>query len=107
MTRGRRAAEIRDSIRHVLFENWDPIGVNENPKLSDEYDSYVAPIYRLLTGSRSEDELVAYLRTLEQQFGMHRHVGSGLAMIAQELLALDVHLEHMHPNCSPSGREEA
>jgi len=38
-SREQRAAEIQDSIRQVLFRDWDPIGVSDNPKLADEYDS--------------------------------------------------------------------
>ena len=60
-SRDKRAAEIQDSIRQVLVHDWDPIGVSDNPKLRDEYDSYVAPVYRILAGSRSEQELTEFL----------------------------------------------
>jgi len=63
----KRGAKIQDSIRQVLFGGWDPIGVNDNANLSDEYDSYITPVYRILTGSRSEEDLVAFLEHTERQ----------------------------------------
>ena len=49
--REQRAAEIQDLIRQVLLRDWNPIGVNNDPELADEYDSYIAPVYRILVGS--------------------------------------------------------
>lgn len=92
-SREQRAAEIQDSIRQVFFQDWDPIGVNSNPKLSHEYDSYIAPVYRILTGSRSEDDLIGFLFRIE-----HDQIATGcespeqLRPVARKLLALDVTL---------------
>ena len=36
VSREQRAAEIQESIRQILFRDWDPIGVNHNPKLADD-----------------------------------------------------------------------
>ena len=92
-SREQRAAEIQDSIRQVLFRDWDPIGVNDNPKLADEYDSYIAPVYRILTGSRSEDDLIECLyRTEHDQIGAGRESPEQLRPVALKLLALDVTL---------------
>ena len=51
-----RAAKIQDSIRQVLYRDWDPIGLPLLP--ADEYDDYIAPVYQILVGSRSEQELI-------------------------------------------------
>jgi len=89
----KRAAEIQDSIRQILFSEWDPIGVNDNQNLSDEYDSYIAPVYRVLTGIRSEEALIDYLFKTE-----HETIGCGctdremLRPVARKLLTLDVKL---------------
>jgi len=91
--REQRAAEIQDSIRQVFFRDWDPIGVNDNPKLSDEYDSYIAPVYRILTGSRSEDDLIECLyRTENDQIGTGCESPEQLRPVARKLLALDLTL---------------
>src|SRR6266849_10748931 len=85
-SREQRAAEIQDSIRQVLFRDWDPIGVNDNPKLADEYDSYLAPVYRILTGSRSEDDLIGFLyRTEHDQIGTGCESPEQLRPVARKL----------------------
>ena len=90
-SREQRAAEIQESIRRVLFRDWDPIGVNSNPKLVDEYDSYIAPVYRMLTGSRSEDDLIRLLfRTEHDEIGTGCQSPEQLRPVARKLLALDV-----------------
>ncbi len=92
-SRQARAAEIQDAIRQVLFRSWDPIGVNSNPRLMDEYDSYVPRIYRVLVGSRSEDALIEVLYHIERdQIGTACESPERLRPVARELLALDVRL---------------
>ena len=92
-SREQRAAKIQDSIRQVLFRDWDPIGVNDNPQLVDEYDSYIAPVYRILSGSRSEDDLIECLyRTEHDQIGTGCESLEQLRPVARKLLALDVTL---------------
>jgi hypothetical protein len=41
------------AVRHILFHKWDPLGVGENPKLSDEYDRYVPEIARMVNNGTS------------------------------------------------------
>ncbi len=62
-----RSRELRDQIRRVLMDQWDPIGVNDIPEAADEYDSYIGKIYELIKGDASEDEIAAHLRTIEIQ----------------------------------------
>ena len=80
----------------MLFRDWDPIGVNDNPNLQDEYDDYIAPVYRILVGSRSEQELCEFLyRTARDTIGVAsdsvEHFEAGRP-IARKLLELDVTL---------------
>ena len=91
-SRDKRAAEIQDSIRRILYHEWDPIGV-AGLAPSDEYDSYIAPVYRVLVGSRSEDELIDLLhRTEIERIGMACESREQLRPVARRLLALDVRL---------------
>jgi hypothetical protein len=39
----KKAVQIQESIRRILFEEWDPIGVNSFAT-DDEYDFYVGGI---------------------------------------------------------------
>ena len=43
-------------VRRVLLDQWDPLNVGDNRKLSDEYDSYLGEI----------------VKALEQVWGRHR-----------------------------------
>ena len=93
-SRASRAAKIQDSIRQVLYHDWHPIPVPDLPE--DEYDSYIAPVYRILIGSRSEQELVEYLfRTGEGIMGATPTPSpdyEDLRPVATKLLELDVSL---------------
>jgi hypothetical protein len=53
------------TIHDILIQEWDPIGVCDEPKAQDEYDSYIPPIYRLLTEVVSVETLARYLERIE------------------------------------------
>jgi hypothetical protein len=40
MARANRRKRLLQAVREVLFREWDPIGVNDNPLAGDEYDHY-------------------------------------------------------------------
>lgn len=88
-----RATEIQNEIREVLFQGWDPIGLSDNPKLNDEYDSYIGSVYRILASSRSAEKLIDYLFEAENEtIGMMTENSEHLIPIAQKLLRIDVNL---------------
>lgn len=91
-SRESKAAAIQESIRRVFHRDWNPIGFgNELPE--DEYDSYIAPVYRILVGSRSEQELVECLYRLERDLiGSPCESPEHLRPVAASLLELDVRL---------------
>jgi hypothetical protein len=67
--------KIRDTklqMRRVLLEQWDPIGVMNEPYAQDEYDGYLGELYDLLSAGASEAEMVEYLNTVET-VGMGGH----------------------------------
>jgi hypothetical protein len=88
-----RARAIQESIRQILWRDWDPIGVNDVPEAHDEYDSYVGGVYRLLASHCSPDQIVDHLAKIESNTmelgGPNRE---HLARVAAQLLALDVSL---------------
>ena len=88
----KRVAEIQDSIRQILYREWDPIGVSGSAP-EDEYDSYIGPVYRILSGSRSEQELIDFLfRTERDTIGVSCESPEQLRPVARGLLDLDVSL---------------
>jgi hypothetical protein len=56
--------EVLESIRTILFEIWDPIGINDNEKLSDEYDSYALQLYKLAC-DKNRKAILEFLRRVE------------------------------------------
>ncbi len=52
---------MRDAIRRVFLDVWDPIGIADEPNAQDEYDSYIEPVYQLLMRSASDEEIATYL----------------------------------------------
>jgi hypothetical protein len=93
-----RALEIYDSIRQVLNKDWDPICIANEAGLKDEYDAYIAPVYRILVGTRSESDLIEYLRRIErEELGIDPTDPERLLALARKLLTLSVTLDEMLP----------
>lgn len=92
-SREKRAAEIQDAIRQILYRDWDPIGVcGAAPE--DEYDSYIGGVYRILATSRSEQALIEFLSKVESDLLASSDPASRgrLRSVVKKLLALDVKL---------------
>jgi hypothetical protein len=91
-SREKRMGEIQDAIRRIFLHDWDPndvAGIGPD----DEYDSYIAPIYQILAGSRSEQELIGFLSRSERDFiGITYKSPEELRPLALKLLALNVKL---------------
>jgi len=91
-SREKRAAEIQDAIRQILYRDWDPIGVS-GAAPDDEYDSYIGGVYRILASSRSEEALIQFLSgAVEDLVGSQESAPEDLRLVARKLLALDVRL---------------
>jgi len=91
-SRDRRAEDIQDSIRQILYRDWDPIGVCDvGPEC--EYDSYIGAVYRILATSRSEEALIDFLSKIESDLMSFDSASQGrLRRLVQKLLALNVKL---------------
>ena len=53
--------EKLQSIRGILLEQWDPVGVRNEPTAQDEYDRYLPALLRMLESRASSDEVARYL----------------------------------------------
>jgi hypothetical protein len=51
------SSRIRVQIRNVLLDVWDPIGIRDEPNAQDEYDGYLGPIFDLLSGGATDEQL--------------------------------------------------
>ena len=64
----RRQVElIKDAIRKILMDEWDPIGVSGVPEAADEYDRYIGQVYRIVSSGGSADEMTECLRRIERE----------------------------------------
>jgi hypothetical protein len=69
--------KLWQEVKEVLFQEWDPIGINSNPACSDEYDSYVNTIVRFIQAGADEYKIAEHLRNL-------RRVSMGLSSEDEE-----------------------
>jgi hypothetical protein len=55
------ARGIKQKIDRILWEVWDPIGLNRISPARDEYSGYVNEVFQLLTSGASDHELAQHL----------------------------------------------
>ena len=90
--RTHRGREIQDRIGRVLYEDWDPLGLREIAP-SDEYDSYVGGVYRLLASGATCEEVAEHLAKLERgPLGYSEAAAARNRTTARKLCELDVRL---------------
>ncbi len=65
---------ILDEIDRILFDVWDPIGVNDDPAWPrDEYSNYVFGVYKLLVDGVSDAAIASHLDDIaEDRIGLNR-----------------------------------
>jgi hypothetical protein len=56
---------LLEKVRRVLWETWDPIGVNKHAEAYTEYDSYAPGVVGLLIQDCSAAELDLHLSRIE------------------------------------------
>lgn len=56
---------LEQLIRKMLWEDWDPIGVNQFPEALDEYDNYAPAVAELVRSGASEQKMFDRLWVLE------------------------------------------
>ena len=80
-----------ENIRQVLLHEWDPIGVKDEREAQDEYDSYVAGVYRLLASNSSAQQIAEHLAKIEsEQMGLSQRKIQELLPVVDRLLSLDI-----------------
>ena len=78
--------EAKLQIRRVLLEEWDPIGVLDEPLAQNEYDGYLGGVYGLLERNASEAKIVNHLRFTETvNMGMQGQSEEKLLAVAKSL----------------------
>jgi hypothetical protein len=55
------ARQLKQEISRILWEVWDPIGVNSFPEARDEYVGYVNDVYTMLIQGSSDAHIASHL----------------------------------------------
>jgi hypothetical protein len=83
--------QLFQSVRHALFWEWDPIGVNQWSSAVDEYDSYARTIAHYLEEGTDEHKLSDYLsKVVRTSIGLSNVNEAHNHDIACRLLALSM-----------------
>lgn len=83
--------KIMPDIRCVLWEQWDPIGVNDEPKAFGEYNGYANSIYDLLMRGAADDEIAQQLHTYETvNMGLSRQSDEQRMAVVEALRSVDL-----------------
>lgn len=54
------------AIDRILWEEWDPIGVNGIEDVRDEYDSYVSHLFSLSINGADQAKIASHLLDIER-----------------------------------------
>lgn len=60
--------DLVGKVRKMLWEQWDPIGVNQCSEAKDEYDNYVLMLCEAVASCGTEDELFQLLWSIETRY---------------------------------------
>ncbi len=61
------ARRVKQEIDRILWEVWDPIGVNQETVARSEYNSYVNGIFELLVSGATDDAIAQHLLRIVNQ----------------------------------------
>ncbi|MBN2841460.1 MAG: hypothetical protein JXM68_00120 [Sedimentisphaerales bacterium] len=65
---------ICDEIKKVLLQDWDPLGVGDNPKLSEEYDIYISKLFHLVENKENKEVILKALTDIENDLGVNSNL---------------------------------
>jgi len=57
--------QLYNLIDDLLWEEWDPIGINDMPEARDEYSSYTPQIFSLAMHGASNEDIAEKLKRIE------------------------------------------
>jgi hypothetical protein len=82
-------SSIRDSMRQVLLNDWDPHDAARNEAARGTYDQYIEPLWALIARGGDEAAVIEFLHEREKETMCFPSLGTQrLRRVAQKLLAL-------------------
>jgi hypothetical protein len=88
----REREDVEENIRQIFLHDWDPTGISAEPLARHAYDSYIGPVYSLLTAGVSAQEIADHLSDESRREGLSPTDSSTLLSVAGKLKALDLGL---------------
>ena len=86
---GDGSVPLRDQIRQVLLEDWDPSNAARFEAARHEYDGYLSPLADLIRSDADEEAIVSFLKERESEIMCFPAAGrSHLKRVAQKLIRL-------------------
>jgi hypothetical protein len=80
---------VRERIRDILLTDWDPSNAARFEAARGEYDSYIDPLWELISSGANAEAVIDYLRQRELESMCFPSIGkSHLNRVADRLLAL-------------------
>lgn len=58
---------VRERIRKILLEEWDPANAAQFEAARGEYDSYVDPLHDLIAAGADEDAIIDFLMERQRE----------------------------------------
>ena len=93
------ARAFRREIGRILLQEWDPIGVADEPMAADEYEGYVYGVVRLLLDGAPAPAIAAHLAEIEcKRMGMEGVASSSHHAVASTLRALPIPADGSRPS---------
>ena len=90
---------FRRDIRRILLQEWDPIGVADEPMAADEYEDYVFGVFRLLLDGAPASAIAAHLAEIERaRMGMEGVTSPRHHAVANTLRALPIPADGSRPS---------
>ena len=90
---------FRSEIGRILLQEWDPIGVVDEPMAADEYDGYVYGVFRLLLDGAPAPTIAAHLAEIERKrMGMKGVISPRHHAVASTLRALPIPADGSRPS---------
>lgn len=82
--------KIEKQVKDILMNDWDPIGVKNNPNAKAEYDEYALRIVGMLYNGSNENKIAEYLNiVVTQDLGLPANDVVS-KMVSKKLIGLDL-----------------
>lgn len=82
---------LRQEVREILINVWDPLGVKDFPHAQDEYDAYLHEFTKFVWDDASVETIVDRLQNIQRhRMRLRRSDRDRLQKVASKLRSLEV-----------------